>query len=257
VNRPPTSLIGFTLLTLILVITTFNLGLWQLKRLEWKEGILIRLSQDQNPRHFIPIEEFIVGFQTYNDPNFIRVKVRGKFLHNYEMALSPRTYNGQNGAHLLTPLILDHGGYVIVSRGWIPQEYMKNSQAPIDRPEGEVSFNAYTRKPDLPGWLTPDNVSQHKIWYYIDLEAIQEVLSKENQTTFKKQDLPFYVSIVPEQHPVESFDALQQYPIAIDPKTFIANKHLGYAWTWFGLCIVFIIWYSSYVMSYIRNKKCL
>lgn len=219
-----------------MIITLVCLGLWQLQRLEWKEKHTQQIL-NMDPKSFAPIEEIIVNLKHIEDFNFQKVRVKGSFYHDLTIDLMPRTWHGQNGSHVYTPLLTSPSGHlVMVNRGWIPEN---KKGIKIDNPEGEVELLGYLQQPMLPGWLTPDNVVDKKAWYYLDLEAMEDEVAKLNPKLAKKI-LPFYMISVEQRH-------RDEYPKPIQVLDMVKNNHFGYALTWFFLAIALSIMYIFYI----------
>lgn len=221
---------------LVMFLTLNALGVWQLHRLQWKNELITKVISS-DPKTFVPVEEIILKYNNIENIDFIKVRVRGRYLHDQELELVPRTYQGQNGAHVYTPFQLSQSGHIIlINRGWVPE---RKDNITVAQPQGDVEVFGYLQEPLLPGWLTPDNVSHRQIWYYIDLEAVQEEIAKTYPQLAKRM-LPFYMFAKGEENAAD-------YPKALVIQSLIKNNHLGYALTWFCLAISLLIMYIIYV----------
>lgn len=227
-------------LVMVMVITMFILGMWQMSRLEWKQHHINQIL-NMDPKSFVPIEEIILSLK--NDPNlyFQKVKVRGVFRHEYSIELIPRTFHGRSGAHIYTPLVLSTSGHMLmVNRGWVPDD---RTDLKYDNPVGEVELMGYLQPPLVPGWMTPDNVVAHKAWYYLDLEAMEDVVARDIPEVANKM-LPFYMISLEKRR-------RDEFPKPIDVMEMVKNNHFGYALTWFMLAIALAVMY----IFYIRKNK--
>ncbi len=221
---------------MVMIITMFILGMWQLQRLEWKQQHIHQLL-NMDPKSFTPIEEVILSMKRSPDVSFNKVRVKGEFDHNLSIELIPRTYHGQSGAHVYTPFILSPSGHMLmINRGWVPdvKEGLK-----YDNPRGEIELLGYLQQPMLPGWFTPDNVVHQKAWYYLDLNAMEDEIIKERPDLAGKV-LPFYMIDI-EKRPRD------EYPKPIDVMAMVKNNHFGYALTWFFLAIALGVMYIFYI----------
>lgn len=69
------------------------------------------------------------------DYEYRRVSVSGKYQHEQEMLLGPRTRgDGQAGYFLVTPLVRENGSKILVKRGWVPTA----KKDPRTRPESRT-----------------------------------------------------------------------------------------------------------------------
>ena len=228
---------GLVLLTIVILVI---LGLWQLKRYEYKLNYTHQIL-NLDPKSFAPIEEIIVNLKYIPDVNFVKVRLKGIFHHDLSIDLIPRTLHGQTGAHVYTPfLIIPSGHMIMVNRGWVPE---KKDHLKFYQQTGAVEIFGYLQQPTLPGWMTPDNVADKKAWYYLDLEAMQDVIAADRPEIGKKM-LPFYMISMEKPH-------RDEFPKPIDVMTMVKNNHFGYALTWFSLAIALAIMY----IFYLRNNR--
>ena len=86
-----------TLFTIPALAVLVALGIWQLQRLEWKDALIAeRQARGAAPAIALPAE--------IDDPEaltFVRVRVRGTFLHEGEMYLVARPLGGRPGLHVV------------------------------------------------------------------------------------------------------------------------------------------------------------
>jgi surfeit locus 1 family protein len=97
-----------------------SFGVWQFQRLESKERLIaeIEVRAHATPQPLPAAEEW-PKFRP-EDYEYRHVAARGKFEHDKE-ALVFRA-GREPGYHMLTPLRLNSGGYVLVNRGFVPVE---------------------------------------------------------------------------------------------------------------------------------------
>lgn len=87
-------------------------------RLKWKQGLIERYSENlRQPPIILPKD---VGFErlpseadfrdhTVDELDHRTVLVRGRFRHDQEMLVGPRTRDGELGYHVVTPIERDNG----------------------------------------------------------------------------------------------------------------------------------------------------
>ncbi len=212
-----------------------GLGIWQLQRLEWKEGLIAertaRLSQPAIPISQVPADGW-KGFELR------RVSVSGRFLHDRSLALVNRSHKGRPGIHVFTPLVLaDGSGTVLVDRGWAPSEKDRRP-GELSLPAGEVTVSGVLRTGGRPGPWTPDNEPAKKIWFYPDAPAMGAALGLERVR-------PYIVEAGP-------IPAGSGYPIGGQVEVQMVNNHLQYALTWFGLAATLV---AIYVLYHVRRRQ--
>ncbi|NXM49653.1 SURF1 protein, partial [Gymnorhina tibicen] len=131
---------------LLVPLTTFGLGTWQVQRRKWKLDLIAqlasRITADPIPLTLDPME--------LKELEYRPVKVRGRFDHSKELYLLPRslvdpereareagiiTSRPENGANVITPFYCpEFGVMILVNRGFVPKKKLK----PETRLKGQV-----------------------------------------------------------------------------------------------------------------------
>jgi surfeit locus 1 family protein len=220
-----------TLFTLPVLAALIALGSWQLQRLDWKEGqIAEREARSTAPAIALPPE---IG-----DPQALeyrRVRLIGRFLHEAEMYLGGRTFKGQVGVHVVTPMVLADGRGLLVDRGWVPM----TRKAPASRAEGQLdgplALEALLR---TGGWkgstaFRPDNRPADSTWFWVDPEAMAASAGLKDPVT------AVYAAAGPAENP-------GGLPIGGQTRITLRNDHLQYAITWYALAAVLAAIYLAY-----------
>ena len=205
------------------VAVLIGLCVWQLQRLDWKEGVIARLeARLAQPPTALP-ETFDPESQ-----EFSRVLVQGQFLgeaggHGYTDAplLTSRKFVGP-GYRIIQPFDLSDGRRIMVDRGFAPVEIKNEGGAasrPTPAPKGAVEIIGALRWPDETAeqpYGENDNV-----WTSRDLAAMARLFGAEK------------VLVV-----AETSTAIGEWPKA-DPiqAVNVRNNHLEYAITWAALAI--------------------
>lgn len=122
------------LLALALVVLFVTLGFWQLgrhaERAERNAAIEAGLDAPPAPLDRLPPE----------GRDYRRALVRGRYLADAEVLLTPRTEHGP-GHHVLVPLRLDDGRLLVVDRGWVPFQLDTPPLRAAEPPTGEVQVS--------------------------------------------------------------------------------------------------------------------
>ena len=217
-----------TLMTLPAVVGALALGTWQVQRLQWKNDVI---AERQARRDAPPLAALPERFDRAQH-EFRKVRAVGRFLHGKEMYLAARSFRGNAGYHVITPLVLAGDRTILVNRGWIPLDRKSpDSRLPGNR-AGEVAVEGYLRAETGPGWFTPKNEPDKNFWFFIDLAAMAKahgVVSVE----------PFYVEAGPAENP-------GGFPVGGVTRFEIPNDHLQYAITWYAMAIIGIVIYLLY-----------
>lgn len=178
----------FMLLVGLVPIFTFALGTWQVERLKWKVNLIDEL-QEKLEREPIPLPREVkcvspsslLSYSISNlfggqslaaipDFSYRKVILRGTWDHKHAILLGPRVYNGQNGYHLVEPLIRQDGSTVLVDRGFISKE---RADVVNDLKENsEVEVLGMLRTGQVRNKFTPDNLPEQGTWYWADIDAM-------------------------------------------------------------------------------------
>jgi surfeit locus 1 family protein len=221
--RGPRATLAFVLAGFAILIA---LGTWQVERLAWKRD-LIATMESRLAMAPLPLGD-LLKHQPIED--FRPVRATGTFLHDREMYLAARSYQGRLGYHVVTPLAPEGGGTaVLVDRGWVPVD----RQAPDSRAAGQVpgtiTVEGIARRPPKPGLFTPDNRPDQNLWYWVDLPAMA---AHAGLTTVA----PLLIEAGPAANP-------GGLPIGGQTHINLPNNHLQYAITWYALALALAVFY--------------
>ncbi len=197
------------------------LGTWQMQRLVWKEALIAEREAGLT----MPAADLPLAFDDDDEAKafeFRTVTVTGRFRHDLEQLYGARARANMLGHHVLTPLTTDAGPAVLVDRGWVPADKVHPASRPRGQQDGEVTISgiARYRADDRPGLFTPDNAPAEGRWYHYDLDAMAAALGIELSP------------IVVEADETANPGGL---PIGGRTQIRLANNHLHYALTWYGL----------------------
>jgi surfeit locus 1 family protein len=208
-----------TLFTVPALLVLVGLGTWQLQRLAWKTA-LIEEVQSRQAAPPIPLPERI------DDPMALRYRkviVQGTFDHAKEMHLFAHTARGNLGYQVITPLKRDDGTWVLVNRGWVPDE----RKDPATRKEGQVAGPVTITGTARPAWprhmFVPDNDPATNHWFYGDLAGMAAHAGIEAAPVFVEAD----ATPNPGGLPIGGQTPIDDIP----------NNHLQYALTWYFLAV--------------------
>jgi surfeit locus 1 family protein len=236
---PARGLILLTVLSASALAVLIGLGVWQLQRLQWKEGLIAQIEVRVKAEP-VSLKEAVARVHAGEDVSYLRVRAEGKFDNAKELYLFAVS-DGTPGWHVITPLATPDGEMVLVDRGFVP-DALKD---PAARPQGELSdavtMTALARPPETQGLFVPDNEIEQNRWFWRDLKAMTETMFGEGA----KDVAPFFLE-------AEKSDIPGGWPRGGETRLDLPNNHLQYAITWFllALCLVFI--YVIYVRGRLR-----
>jgi surfeit locus 1 family protein len=236
------SLVQLTALMLAALGVLLGLGIWQLQRLHWKQGVIAQIEARTKGAP-ITLEEAEALAREGRDPSYYRVSVEGRFHHSKERYLYAVS-DGRVGWHVITPLETADGEMVLVDRGFVPAELRDPSSRTPGQVENVVTVTGIVRAPERPGLFTPDNEPAANRWFWRDLHAMARSMFQQRLI----EVAPFFLEA--EASPVPG-----GWPEGGQTRLDIPNNHLQYAITWFLLAAALLIVYGLYVRSLRRRKS--
>ena len=149
--------------------------------------------------------------------SYLPVRAEGRFHHKRERYLYSISLDGEPGWHVITPLQTVDGHFVLVDRGFVPQE-----DRYVERGPTRLTIRGNLHWPDEKGGSTPDPNLSENIWFARDVPAMASQLDT----------LPILVVAS-----VVEGDAQGVEPIPVSIQG-IPNNHLSYAVQWFMIAAV-------------------
>jgi surfeit locus 1 family protein len=221
-----------------------SLGLWQLDRKAWKEGLIATLEQRLTAAPVaLPPQAEWPRLSAVQD-EFLRASMNAEFLHDQEALAytggsTMRDATGGQGYWVFAPARISGGGLVMVNRGFVPE----SKQNPASRPEGQVggpiNMVGVLRWPEKPGLFTPAGDPLRNIWFARDSTAMAAAKG---------------ISVAPFYMELESPDPPGGLPRAGRLHPNLPNNHFGYALTWLGLAAVLVGVYATWLFGSWRRR---
>ncbi|MET0439621.1 MAG: SURF1 family protein [Devosia sp.] len=209
-------LVAFAAFAAVCAVGFGALGVWQLERLAWKNGLVAAVEArstaaplDLNQADWDGIDASASEYQ--------RVSVSGRFEGSDTLSQAVTVYGG--GFWVMTPLALDDGPVVLVNRGFVTAS---QRDAGVDRPEGAVTVSGLLRATEPDGGFLRSNDPSAGRWYSRDVAEIGAARGIGNLA-------PFFV---------DADASGAAYPIGGLTVLAFSNNHLLYALTWFGLALL-------------------
>jgi surfeit locus 1 family protein len=229
-------LTAFSAAALALLI---GLGLWQMQRLEWKQGLIAQIEARTHAEP-VTLKEAVARARAGEDVSYLRVRVEGRFDNGKERYLYAVS-DGPPGWHVITPLETPEGEAVLVDRGFVPNAFKE----PSSRAQGEINdalaVTGLARTPDTQGLFIPDNEPAENRWFWRDLGAMSKSMFPEGAPDIA----PFILE-------AERSDIPGGWPLGGQTRLDLPNNHLQYALTWFLLALCLVVIYVIYVRSRLR-----
>lgn len=208
--------------------TLISLGLWQIDRLAWKEGILAeidgRLAGAAGSLAFDADE---------TSDEYTRVAFTGTPTGEELHVLVSGTAAG-TGYRVISAVQTDQGPTILLDQGLLPLD--DKELPPLTT---AMQINGTLLWPDDENSSTPDPDLAKNIWFARNVTAMAAVLDTEPLMVIATETTPADTRLTP--LPVKTAD--------------IKNDHLEYAITWFLLAVVWAIMTLFLILRTIRQKE--
>ena len=225
-------LLGPTLWTIPALLLLVGLGVWQIQRLHEKEALLTAIAERMTAPE-APLDEVLR--LPVAETEWRHVQTRGRFLHDKEAYVYATEFNLGLGVHVLTPLVLDGDGIVLVDRGFVPLASKAPDTRSAGQVDGDVAISGIVRLAGERNMFTPPTDERERLWYWRDPEGIGRTLGLILRSP---------VVVVADQ-PANPGGLPRFAGYRVD----IPNNHLQYALTWFGLALTLLAIYLVYHVS--------
>ena len=213
-----------TVLSAALLAVLIGLGVWQVQRLAWKEGLI---DQAEAAAAMSPVP----AGEVLNQPGgeFRRAILDCPGLDAAPYIELQSIHDGDAGVRLISPC--RPAGVertFLVDRGFVGEAI--SARPPVDPAAADtVRIIAVVREAPEPNWMSPP--PQNGRFFARDPEAMADALGVDGAVDSRV--LFAETSTNPE------WNALRP---AVPPAAF-SNNHLGYAITWFGLAAALMVFY--------------
>jgi len=199
------------LLGLAGVAVLVSLGIWQMQRLAWKEGLLAEITATVGGDPVSMQKARAAGF-----PKYLPVQVAGRIV-GPELHVLVSTKTEGAGYRIISAIETDDGPRFLLDRGYVRLEAGDALRAPT-----QIVVTGNLHRPDDRNSSTPENDVDKNIWFARDIAEMAEVLGTEPVLIVARSD---------------TGQGVRAMPLGIEGVT---NDHLQYAITWFSLALVWL-----------------
>ena len=209
------------------LLVLLSLGVWQTKRLAWKEGLLENISYNLSSQPSILPTEL-----KKSEHNYKMVKVEGSLEPRSIFILTPVKGSGA-GFRVISPLKLKDGSKILIDRGVIKEQDTDR----LETLRQKNSVIGYLFWPNETDYFTPDPNLERNIWFSRDLEKMASFLETQP------------ILVVATENRLDPSLKMQ------DPTRDIPNNHLQYAVTWFMMAFLWFGMSAYFVYKMLVKKK--
>jgi surfeit locus 1 family protein len=236
------ALLGPAAFTALMAALLATLGVWQLRRLAWKEALIARVeTRAQAAPSALPPREVWPAVKP-EDYDFRHVRASGRFDLSLEALIysaPPQGAGVEPGYRVVTPFALDSGGTVLVDRGFTPLS-LRDDETRKREPAGETTIVGVMRTPQVRNIFTPADSPQKGEFFTSDPPEIAAHLHIADAA-------PFTVELDPAP-------ARPGLPRVYQRNVELTNNHLSYAITWFSLAVATLGGFAYYAVGRLRGR---
>ena len=223
-------LIG-AIITAVFTMLFIKFGLWQMHKAEYK----LALQKQYNKYELNEAEELPRNFSNLDEIRYKKIHVAGKYLPQYEIFLDNQFDGDRSGYYVITPLEIEGSkDIVLINRGWI-EASENHAQIPkVNTPispqviEGTIwipSQKFYTLEKKIDKNKT--DKTWNKVWQNMDMAYFSEIVPMKT--------LPIVIRMSPSAE-----GGFARNWVRPDDRV---EKHLSYAYQWYGFAIASILIY--------------
>jgi len=228
-----------TLFTVPGVLILLALGVWQVQRLHWKEGLIARRDAAVATAPIAPPR----SIDEARGLEFHPIVAEGVFRNDKELLLAASSDSGQSGYQVVTPLVMTDGRTMLVNRGFIPLDLKDPAKRAAGELPGRQRIVGLLRLSPAakPSFFLPENRPDLNLWFWIDLPAMAKAAGITDP-------VPFYIDADKTPNP-------GGWPQGGQTLTDLPNNHLQYAITWYSLALALIVIYIRFARRRLGERR--
>lgn len=217
------------LFALMLCAALFTgLGIWQVKRLGWKEALIAKVERRIHAPAVPAPDGLAAGSARLADDEYMRVTLSGRYIPSGTALV--RAVTDMGGGHwVLTPLRTNDGRLVYINRGFVPQG-TAIAAVRAATPAAPVSLTGLLRLNEPRGAFLHSNDPAHDRWYSRDVAALAQAHGLIHVA-------PYFVDAEREAPKPVAAPATPTPGLTV---IHFPNNHLVYALTWFSMAALCI-----------------
>ena len=215
------------MLTAVLSLLMFAMGVWQLARAEEKRQLLAQWQQRRDSTISLSQASIMA------EPFGYRLQVQGAYLNEKAVFLDNQVQAGQVGYRLIRAIPTTHG-LLMVDTGWWPANADRRYLPAIPRATGEMMLTGHLIRP----YQAPLSLSQFT--FIPSHPVVPSLAPRLLAEIFGQPVLPWVLKLAPLKLDTKAAPDSRQ-PVVMGPE-----RHIGYAVQWWlmalAVCIA-MFWY--------------
>lgn len=158
--------LAFLLLGLVGAIAMPRLGVWQIDRYHLRQSESVRISQRERAPA-VPLRDVVKDAETTADTTgdeWKIVTVTGTYDARHQVLIANRSFEGQPGYHVVTPLAFATDQAVLINRGFVRYETTVGGPLPEAPPtSGVVTVTGRIRLTQIKGGIGPKDPAKGEL----------------------------------------------------------------------------------------------
>ena len=219
---------------LALLVSTVNLGFWQLRRLEERKSNNAQIMEN-TVRNPVVLDDLSVD-KAGDYQNYIPATAIGTFDENRQVYLINRTRDGVPGVEVINSFTLesDPVSYVAVNRGYIPRKIFNEGESEIWKPPSKVfEIEGFIMIPFSDGKLQGNEINR------IDIDLLSD-----------EWDLPLLPIYLQQNQQTTNY-----WPVQMQLPELTEGSHLSYAVQWFIFTLIGLVGYPLVLRRVVADDR--
>lgn len=246
-RSPVRKLIVPAIATALVFAFLCSLGMWQVRRLQWKEALIAQVDSRLKDTPVAAPGPDRWKSLDMTEADYTPVTVSGEFLHDdeahlYDSLMDPRGPVGGVGWFVFTPLKTDEGWIVYVNRGFVPVEKEQAATRPEGQVAGRVTITGLLRRPETPGMFQASAKPTSQQWF-----------ARQPGKFAERSGLPAE-SVAPYTIDADATPNPGGLPQGGETTVTFSNNHLQYVVTWFGLALALVGVFIAYARGVLKRR---
>ncbi|MGH1417840.1 MAG: SURF1 family protein [Hyphomicrobiaceae bacterium] len=237
-----------TLASILGLGVLLSLGVWQMQRKAWKDGLVAKITSRAKGAP-VQFEDALRRFNDRRDDvDYLPVKVTGKMDHDGEIYFyAPHPKLGP-GVHVYTPLQYAPDKVVWLNRGFVKKANLDRDKRRDSLPLGEVSVTGLARlsPSKKSSMFVPENDLEKRQFYWRDLSNMHATAYDKD----KVSTVAFFIDVAKDGQPPTTHG-----PHGGVTRLQLTNRHFEYAITWFGLAVTLLVVFALFARGRLQSDR--